>query len=128
MREISRSQAQSDQEKDSTVSIQERFARPQEVSGLDIAFPVHVDHLIPSRAELSSEISQIPRVFFEIANDLFYRGSSKIPGIVLASGLDSDLVSRHIQSVLGSFEPTFEDKIDGVAYLLHRWFRDNRET
>lgn len=98
-----------------------KYDKPQEVSDVDLAFPAHVvGKLIPKREDLPEEFQKnwTNNEYCELASRWFYKG---LRGITFKEGIDTQMAGRHIQAVLGSFEPSHEEKIGGAGYLMSIW-------
>ena len=98
--------------------------KPVPVSGLELAFPARVEHLMPSRSDIPEEFKRgtgqaWPWVKFQ--RDWFFKGLPKGTRIVAKPGVDRDQALRHLAAIQGSFEPRHEDKEAAVAFLAYHW-------
>jgi hypothetical protein len=96
---------------------------PQDVGDLERAFPVSVGHLMPAQESIPDEFRNGHTKWNRIFSDWFYNGLQK-PRFVPHKGIDQVRALRHIQTIMGSWEPQHEDKESAVAYLLSLWFKD----
>jgi hypothetical protein len=104
---------------------EDRWAAPQPVSDVLLAFPGRVSHLMPPREECEAALGEMAdrgarwrRFQFE----WFFRGLPSGFSVDLAPGVDGDIAFRHLHAIQGSFEPKHEHKEAAVAYLASRWF------
>jgi hypothetical protein len=99
-----------------------KYDAPQEVDGLMMAFPANVvGTLLPRRKELPDEFQKDWRsnAYCNIAERWFFRGLER--SLSFNAGIDAKKAMRHLKTCLGSFEPSHEEKIGGVGYLMSRW-------
>ncbi len=96
----------------------------QEVRDLDIAFPASVSHLMPAYRDIPTDFENRP-AWEDLASRWFFSG---LKGAVFLpkEGVDTSKALRHLQCIMGSFEPKHEHKMLGVAYLLSQWFKEIR--
>ena len=100
----------------------EDFTKPTIVTDVDLAFPAQVHHLMPDRTVIvKSRDSETFRFYSELAERWFFRGLSAAEVPKVKSGLDEELVWRHLGCIMKSFEPKHEHKIDAVAFLMMQW-------
>lgn len=97
----------------------------QKVTGLDLAFPATVKHLMPKYEDIPEEFLHWSpndkwQKFF---GDMFYHGI-KIVELKPKDGIDGQDALRHLRVIAGSFEPKHEHKEAAVAYLASQWFND----
>lgn len=98
----------------------ERWATPHEVSDMEVAFPAEIMHLMPAMEDIPEDGLEDWERFvstwfgFGLHSDIVF---------ILRPGIDGDLMLRHIQCVMGSFQPKHEHKIAAVAYLFSLWCR-----
>ena len=101
-----------------------RWETPQQVSGLQLAFPAHVvGTLMPEMSEIPPEFknSNRPNKWVQLQRDWFFAGitQDKLKPI---DGIDKTSALRHLAAIQGSFEPKHEHKEAAVAYLASLWF------
>jgi hypothetical protein len=107
-------------------------SKPIEVSDLEVAFGANVRHLMPAWDDIPEEFKRhVMREtpgdraskYLRLVGDWFFVG---IEGLRfdLKDDIDGGRVMRHIQTVLGSWEPKHEHKEAAVAYLLSLWTND----
>lgn len=106
---------------------QDRWAQPQSVSDLLIAFPARIEHLLPSFQECSDALVAMPdkgAAWFEFQNTWFTRGLSD--GVLCAplEGIDIDLAFRHLACIQRTYSISHQYKMAAVAYLASRWFTE----
>lgn len=102
-------------------SLQERFAQPQPVTKLDLAFGGPIRELMPSYAELPEDFRRERDQFSELVSKWFFSGLD-VKKITPKDGIDRDAALRHCGAIMCSFEPKHEHKIAGVAWLMSQWF------
>ena len=95
------------------------WSRPLEVTDLDMSFPAHViGRLLPPMHDIpgSAAVSE----WKSVAHQWFLKG---LDGILVAKpGIDLKAAVRQLGACLGSYEPQYQHKIAGVAYLMSLWF------
>lgn len=98
---------------------------PQEISDLDNAFPARVSHLMPPMAEIPKEFCDWngQNKWQKLVSAWFFAGV-KLGKVSPKEGIDTKKALRHIQTIMGSFEPKHEHKEAACAYLLSLWFDD----
>ena len=99
----------------------DKLMAPQPVSDLDIAFPADVSKLMPEYAEIPEEFKSWRNPWNTLASECFFSGL-EAGRIIPKEGIDEAAAFRHIQCVMGSFEPGHEHKIAAIAYLFSQWF------
>lgn len=104
---------------------------PKEVSDAMATFPAGVvrEGFLPDWEECKSYYkSGSPNKWKDLFNQLFYKGLKGKEGHNLIldyrKGVNPDKAWRHIKTCMGSFEPSHEHKVAGVAYLMDHWFND----
>lgn len=94
---------------------------PISVSNLDMAFPASVTRLMPPDTFERYRSGNWPKQWEPFVSQWFFRGADpKV--LVPKEGVDKTSALRHIQCIMGSFEPKHEHKIAAVALLLDEWF------
>lgn len=92
---------------------------PRSASDLDMAFPSHVmGTFLPKPEWIGERSSWLNSSWGHLADALF---AGKPPDLSCSMEHDDQLVSRHVHVCLGSYEPSHQDKIAGVAFLLAVW-------
>ncbi len=108
-----------------------KWASPQPISDMELAFPANALARMPSRQEIPAEFWLGHTKWNELASHWFFRGL-KNAQFRMADGIDQDMALRHLGAILGSYQPKHEHKEAAVAYLMSLWFSDvkhgGRET
>jgi|SRR5579864_1352258 len=95
-----------------------------EVGGIDLAFPTHVERMMPPMGDIPDEFKHYPLTKWnQLFNDWFFTGVKNLQ-LKPKEGIDKNKALRHIRMVMGSFEPQHEHKEAAVAFLLSEWFED----
>ena len=98
------------------------FEQPKSVDAAILAFPAHVvGTLLPHRGDIPREFRESSRPSRELFARWFFeglRGAEFTP----RPGVDRDAALRHISACMRSFEPSHENKEEGVAFLLESFF------
>lgn len=100
------------------------WAKPSEISPLQLAFPAGVANLMPPRDACERELAELPskgRPWREFQQKWFFHGLTGAE-FVMQDGIDKTTALRHLAAIQGSFEPKHEHKEAAVAYLASRWF------
>lgn len=97
------------------------FAAPKDVDDVTASFPATViGTLLPRLEDIPEEFRRnwTTNEMCRAASKLFFSG-----GVLPAfrDDIDRSAAARHLQAVLGSFEPQHEHKIAGAGYLLSLW-------
>ena len=92
-----------------------------EVSQIELAFPASVLQFMPKWEDIPDEFKDRNTKECRLASDWFFCGLSELNGSP-REGVDAEKALKHIQMVLGSFEPKHEHKEAAVAFLLREWF------
>ena len=102
-----------------------KWASPQDVSDVQLAFPAQVSSLMPPHDEALRDWQRTPdaRKWIKVQQDWFFYGM-KDTNWSPKDGIDTKRALRHLAAVQGSFEPKHEHKEAAVAYLMWRWFDD----
>jgi len=94
---------------------------PVEVNDATLVFPAGIPNLLPPAKELPLEfVDESYNLWKEIASSFIY-GTELKQDLRILPSLDSKTAQRHIQSIVGSFEPKHEYKEAAVAFLLSKW-------
>lgn len=89
------------------------------------AFPAHVTGtLLPELTDIPADFDQQQRWTSFATSLAVGNWDGHDPALIKRDDVDSELAWAHITTVLGSFQPRFEHKVAGVAWLLSLWFRD----
>jgi hypothetical protein len=97
-----------------------RWAQPQQVSDVQVAFPATVvGTLLPPMDEIPEEFHSGNHPWCRFVSKLFFSGGH-LP--VSREDVDRANAARHLKCVLGSFEPKHEHKEAGAAYLMSLWY------
>lgn len=104
------------------------WSKPIPVDEVTLAFPAHITgKLLPPRDEIPEEFFKLNNPFQRAAATWFYGGVDlERSTVALHEGHDIDVPTalRQCQACLGSFEPSHEHKMAGVAYLLSLFFAE----
>ena len=98
---------------------------PQEVDDMLIAFPAGIGHLMPKMEDIPLEFQKGHNKWHLFFNDYFFSGVDDLE-FNRKEGIDSEMAWRHIQCIIGSYEPKHQHKEAAVAYLMSLWFDDVR--
>lgn len=60
----------------------------------------------------------------DLTRDWFYKGLSEASVPKPKDGIDRDMALRHISTVLRSWEPSHQHKMEAVAKLFANWFEE----
>lgn len=104
-----------------STTLEERFSKPMEIDDVTLAFPARVvGTLIPKRSELPEEYRRNwhSNEFCRAVSGIFFNGGQLPP---LKPEINHKAATRHMGAVLGSFEPSTEEKIGGAGFLLSLW-------
>lgn len=99
---------------------------PQQIDKAQQAFPARVSHLMPTnepdyQSDYRKGYHSRDTWGFKLFNDWFYSGLTKLE-LIPKEGVDKNAAVVHIRTVMGSFEPSHEDKTASVAWMLEHWF------
>jgi hypothetical protein len=94
---------------------------PQKVTNADVAFPANVRHLMPPNVDEIRRKRLCDPKWERFASQWFFKGADDSL-LIPKQGIDKTEALRHIKCILGSFQPSHEDKDASVAYLLGEWF------
>jgi hypothetical protein len=93
---------------------------PHDIDDATAAFPALVTGtLLPPMSEIPKEFTSRRSEWCNIVSGLFFRGG-QLPKV--KPGIDAMAAKRHLQAVLGSFEPAHEHKEAGAAWLMSQWY------
>lgn len=104
-----------------------RWALPQEVDDVTIAFPARVEHLMPSYGECGAalaEMSDRGARWLAFQMSWFADGLPERLSIRPREGVDPDAAFRHLYAIQASYQPKHEHKAVAVAYLASLWFEE----
>lgn len=107
-----------------TAPIGDGFDEPTVVTDLDIVFPAGALARMPAHTDIPDEFNDIHNPWVEFVSHWFGQGDPFAKWNVGTPdpNIDGDLAVRHIQSILGSFEPKHKHKLAACAWLMSRWF------
>ena len=107
-----------------TETIEQKWAKPHEVSNIDIAFPARGGELTPDYSEVPDEFKNSGSLWVQFIDHWFALGNPFAAFDVYGpnEGIDGDLAIRHLKVVLGTFATKHEHKVAGAAYLMSLWF------
>lgn len=95
------------------------ITQPVAIDDATLAFPHSViGKLLPEWDVIPDEFKSHHHKYAELARKWMYQG---IKAIRFNPEIDAHTAGRHIQACLGSYEPKFQHKIAGVAYLMSIW-------
>jgi len=91
------------------------------ISDADVVFPANPP--IPKEEDIPKQFWDYENIFNQTASDLFNSGKTTT-SMTLKSELGEDFedIRRALRACLGSFGPSHEHKLAGVAYMLSEWF------
>lgn len=93
----------------------------EKITDLEIAFPAHGVSRLPAWKEIPKEYQNQNHPRCHLVQKWFGFGL-KPKKIVPKEGIDEIKALRHLQYIMGSYEPKHEHKISGVAWLIDQWF------
>lgn len=93
--------------------------QPKKLSGLDIAFSTDVSELMPP--SIPREFYNYDNKYNKLVSGWFFKGLSKSQ-LKVKNGINQADAFGHMKAIMNSFEPSHEDKIASVAYLMNLWF------
>lgn len=104
--------------------LKNEFKTPKEVSDAIAAFPARVvGSLLPHRKELPEEFREYDSNHWcDIAAIWFFSGLPQETKFHTKEGVDGSKAIRHLGTCLRSFEPSHEEKMGGVGFLMSLWF------
>lgn len=94
-----------------------------EVRDLDLAFPANVLPYMPKWDDIPEEFQNGNSKENKFISKWFFQGIRDLD-LSPREGVDPDKAVRHIQMILGSFEPKHEHKEAACAFLMREWFED----
>lgn len=97
--------------------------QPIKVTDAALAFGGDMKTLLPKMEDIPEEFKKENTKWNKVVSDWFYNGL-KVSKWSPKEGVDLNEAVRHIQAILGSFEPKHEHKMAGCAYLLSEFFDD----
>ena len=107
-----------------------KWAQPQEVDDLTMAFPAGeaMKKLLPPLGDMPkpSPIWKMPtpdggfRLSPMLIGGMIFGG--KLKGVIPKEGIDGETAYRHLYTILNSFEPTHQHKVQAVGWLCSLWF------
>lgn len=97
-----------------------KWETPKPVDTLSMVFGAagRLSEYLPAWDEIPDEFKRHSNPWCKKASLLFFEGG-KLPKV--KDGVDANVAVRHLQTVLGSFDPKHEHKEAGAAYLLSLW-------
>jgi hypothetical protein len=102
----------------------DKFDKPAEVSGVDMAFGGDMKKLLPPYEDIPEEFHSMHNKWGKIAARWFFEGLPKGTKFLPKEGIEPGAAVPHLKAILVSFEPKHEHKQAGVAWLMSRWFED----
>jgi hypothetical protein len=106
------------------VATENKWAKPQKVDGLDMAFGGNMKNLLPPMLDLPEEFTSRENKWHDIVSHWFFRGLPSTTKYTPKDGIDPNEALRHVGTIMGSFEPKHEHKTAACAWLLSLWFED----
>lgn len=100
--------------------LEDRFAKPQEISKADAVFGGNTRTLMPAYHEIPEEFKRSGNNWVEWQRQWFYRGLQSSP--TPKEGIDAKAAMAHLAAIQSSWDPKHEHKMAGVAYLASLWF------
>jgi hypothetical protein len=98
-----------------------KWAQPQPVDDLALSFGGRMADLLPPVSEIPAEFHRHNGTEWNRRVSAWFFSGLK-GRLVPREGVDSRVAVRHLQAILGSWEPKHEHKEAGVAYLMSLWF------
>jgi len=102
------------------------WSKPSKINDVTLAFPANIiGELLPLEADLPKEFRDLKdSPFVKIASDWFYGDltQKRYEDLKPREGIIKDDAARHLKACLGSYQPSHEHKLGGVAYLMSLWF------
>jgi len=100
--------------------------KPTPIDDALLAFPARVEHLMPLnepdyKKEYREGYSSRDTWGFKLFGDWFYSGLETLE-LKPKEGIDQQTALRHIRTVMGSFQPSHEDKTASCAWMFEHWF------
>jgi hypothetical protein len=102
-------------------SVADRFAKPTEVSKLDMVFGGRMQELMPAYQQIPDEFKRGGNKWVEWQAKWFYSGLDSMP--TPKDGIDGKKAMHHLAAIQNSFEPKHEHKSAAVAFLASLWFK-----
>lgn len=96
---------------------------PVDVDDVLMAFPAAVEFLMPDPEEILPR-NQLPPKWSEFFVDWFRYGIKDIE-FHCEEGIDGEKAFRHLQCIIGSYQPKHQHKEQAVVFLASIWFTDN---
>lgn len=94
----------------------------KDIDNVTFAFPADVRDLMPEYdSKLLEPFWQSTNRHNRIITRWFFQGLEN-PKFYPKEGVDPEKAIRHIQTILGSFQPKHEHKTAACAFLLAEWF------
>lgn len=103
------------------MSDEQQFSKPKPVTDLDLAFGGRIADLMPAYRDLPEEFRRERDPFTRLVSSWFFKGLDTTK-LTAKEGVDKDAALRHCRAIMGSFDPSHEHKIAGVAWLMSKWF------
>lgn len=94
--------------------------KPKVVPDVLLAFPADVKEYLPPWEDLPEDYQRCTDPWCELTEKWFFHG---LKGkFVPKDGIDLKTAVRHLSACMGSYQPSHEHKIGGVAFLMNEWF------
>ncbi len=101
-----------------------KWDKPQEVSGLDVVFGGDIEKLLPPRGDIPQEFYAGRTDWCKFVSRWFFKGLPDGTAFRCKEGVDGNTALRHLRAIMCSFEPKHEHKTGGVAWMMSLWFED----
>jgi len=98
-----------------------KWAVPQSVSPLDLAFGGNMGKLLPPMRDIPADFHSFNNPWVRCVGTWFTVGLAN-PVFYPKPGIDRRDAMGHMKAILMSFEPKHEHKSAGCAYLMSLWF------
>lgn len=95
---------------------------PVPISDALLAFPADLKDLLPPWDQIPDEFKEWNCRWARFADYWFRQGLAGTTEFYCKDGIDGATAVRHLQAILGSYQPKHEHKLAGVAYLCSQWF------
>lgn len=101
------------------------WSKPREVDEVNLVFPANViGTWLPRWDEIPEEFQRERSSWCQLAQELFFKGGT-LPEP--KEGIDREMATRHLSTVLRSFQPKHEHKIAGAGWLMSMWYKESAE-
>ena len=98
---------------------------PNYISTVDVITGKDVMKILPAYSDIPQVYKNLysGNQWLRVVEDWMFRGIKNVKWVP-KPGVDGEQAVRAVTLCLGSFEPSYEHKVAGCAYLLDQWFED----